>query len=147
MRTNENENNTAADVETGTEESTESPAPITAASLQIRVAAEIAGSGEQVADKVVNLLAGKEISNRADNLSKVVTKVQGFNKDMNKLRRPDVDGTFAADDSVVTPPSFSGSRQKEIKKLQERIDGHNNAVTKAIERNDWDKLNELAGKK
>lgn len=100
--------------------------------IQEKVAEKIAGSGENIADTVVNKLAEVEISKRVDILTEAIKKQEGVEKDFNKVDGKN-DVTTYVDGKEVT--AMSKGRFDEIKKAKENVEKLNNAIDEALTKN------------
>lgn len=107
------------------------------------VAERIANSGELVAERVVDALADTTLQKREQQVSQAITESDNLARDLQKLK-PDAltfnqDGTVAAE-------AFTKARIEQRAKLKSRIEKIENALAKALEKNDWNPIAHLGGK-
>jgi len=108
--------------------------------IQDKVAEKIAQSGPQVMERVVSILADKEVKSRVDMVAQAVSTLDGLNKDLAKVNRNDetryVDG--------LKVESMSEKRFNEIKKLKDRITKLEQSLNAALEKNTQDEYAKLS---
>lgn len=115
-----------------------------AGSLLSEVSEKISASGPVVWGRVVDLLTEKEVSNRVNLLEQALQKRNEMLKDLRKLEKADIQ-TFDANGKVLTE-SFSKSAAENLKKAREQLGKMENALTLALEKNDFSKLKEVTNK-
>lgn len=109
--------------------------------VQDKVAEKIAQSGPVVMDRVVSLIADKEIKSRVDAVTQAVATVDNLQKDLVKINKNDT-VNYSADGSKVE--MMSEKRYNEIKKAKERISKLEAAISKALETNNADDFIKLS---
>ncbi len=105
------------------------------------VAQGLSNLGGRTRQSVIEHFASQKAEKQAQALIKGLDKLNGFERDLNKINRPDVQ-TFNEDGSVASA-TFSKERIEERKKLNEQIEKLTNAINKADDAGDFDKLFEL----
>jgi predicted transcriptional regulator len=100
--------------------------------IQEKVAEKIAGSGENIADTVVNKLAEVEISKRVDILTQAIKKQEVVEKEFKKVDGKDDVTTYIGGAEVK---AMSKARFDEIKKAKENVDKLNAAIEEALTKN------------
>ena len=109
--------------------------------LQETVASTISGSGDNVAQKVVDFFVQKETDRRVTALTAAVTSLEADEKSLLKIK-PDQQSYNA--DGTVAQEFYSKAKIEERKKLTEKIEKLKKAVSKALEKNDFGDLFNVA---
>jgi len=114
-----------------------------AVDLTIReaVAASLKNLGTRTRESVVEHFAAERAQKQATALIKGLDKLTALERDLNKINRPDVVNYDGNGDAL--PGVFSKERIEERKKLNEQIEKLTNAINKADDLGDFDKLFEL----
>lgn len=110
-------------------------------SVQMKVAESIAALGPQVHDKIVGVMVDREAERRSSAMVKVIDKLEGFEKDLLKLK-PD-GATYDEKGNKITE-YYSKQRTDERKKLGDKIAKWTAGINKALESNDYAKVYEFA---
>lgn len=113
------------------------------AQLSIReaVAAGLTNLGGRTRESVIEYFAAAKAEKQAQALIKGLDKLNGFERELQKINRPDVI-TYDSEGAQASA-TFSKERIEERKKLNEQIEKLSNAINKADDTNDFDKLFEL----
>lgn len=111
--------------------------------LQKEVSEKVELASKSVKDKVVEMLAEKEVQARTDATMNVLAKLNEANKELNKLKP---DNVFYDIDGKEVSATFTKAKLEERKKLVEKRDSLDKALTLALVKNDFSKVKELANK-
>lgn len=107
------------------------------------IATQLANSGPTVRSIVISKLATEEIDKRTVSTIKVLDKVETKTNELRKLRNQG-NVVFGLDGQPIGAPTFTKPQLEEMKKSQEFIDRHQNALEKAFSTSDFSKVHELA---
>lgn len=116
-------------------------------SLTAKVAELVAKSGPKVLEAIANDRAEKEFERRKLAAVKVVENLLTLEGNLKKLRPDNVSYTIDGDGKRVPQESWSKAKLDERDKTKEQIAKHEDALSKAIEGDDWEKLFNLANGK
>jgi len=111
--------------------------------LMKEVSEKVEMSSKSVKDKVVEMLAEKEVQARTDATMSVLSKLNETNKALNKVKPDNV--SYDQDGKEVSA-TYSKAKFDERKKLLETRDSLDKALTLALVKNDFSKVKELANK-
>lgn len=112
-------------------------------SLQKEVSEKVELASKSVKDKVVEMLAEKEVQARTDATMSVLAKLNETNKELNKMKPDNV--LYDVDGKEVSA-TYTKAKLDERKKLIEKRDSLDKALTLALVKNDFSKVKELANK-
>lgn len=113
-------------------------------SIAISVAEKIASSTNTVIDAVVNTLAEKEVARRIDAVTKVYNLINENTKQLSKMK---ADVIVYDENSVVISSNWTKGALDSRKKLVDKHNKLNNALAKALDKNDFSDLFNLASGK
>lgn len=108
--------------------------------IQEKIAAQIAGSNEVIANAVVEKMAAVEISKRIEILHKGIEKQDSLKKELNKINRDDITEYVAGEPTT----KMSEARFKEIKKLKESLEKLTKAIDTALVTNTSENYTKIA---
>ncbi len=103
----------------------------------------VASSSTLVRDGVVNTLVNTEVDKRADSIIKALEKIQGINKEINKIKP---ESTYVDSETLEDiPGNLTREQGKKLRDLRKKLNTLDNALNKALADTDPDfqKLNEL----
>jgi hypothetical protein len=115
-------------------------------SIQQKVATKIAESGPAVEDIIVGKLVQAELSKRTELVMKGMGILDTLRKDLKKIDKPDIEGTFNAEGQPNNDAKYTKGKIDEITKAKQKVEKLTKAIDEALEKNDGDsygKLNEL----
>lgn len=107
--------------------------------IQEAVAEQIIKRSEGVAETVIEMLAGVEISKRVDSITKAIQKQDQLERDYKKINKNDIT-TYVNGEQVE---SMSKNRFDEIKKSREALDSLTKTIDLALTQNSNDAYNKL----
>jgi hypothetical protein len=110
-------------------------------SIKEKTELALANSGAKALDFVVNQIVARKEKEYAEACAKVVASLEEATKEKYKLAKPDAI-TYNADGTVAAS-AFTKARLDEQKKLNEKIEKIENALKKAFEADDFEKVLEL----
>ncbi len=93
-------------------------------------------------ESVIEHFAAAKAEKQAQALIKGLDKLSGFERELQKINRPDII-TYDGDGQPLGTGAYSKERIEERKKLNEQIEKLTNAINKADDSNDFDKLFDL----
>lgn len=113
--------------------------------VQLRkdVAAQLSEVGGKVRTLVIEQLVTEEITLRKTNVLKVLTKIEEKTRELKKSQNQG-EIKFALTGEAVGAPSFTKAQLEDFKKQRETIERLQTALHKALNENDFSKLNEAA---
>lgn len=104
-------------------------------SLQTKVAEMIkTNAPQQVEDKIIAALVDREVNRRSDALTKAIDNLSKMEGERKRIKP---DNVSYNEDGTVKDQSYSKAKTEEIKKLDQKIDKHTKAITKALENQDY----------
>lgn len=112
--------------------------------LTDKIASAIASVAPQVEDQVVDTMVQRQLKKRADALVQVMDKVDQMKKDLSKVRPDQV--AYDKEGKEVDA-TFSKAKITEKQKLEKAIGKFEGAINKALEKNDYGDLYNLASGK
>jgi hypothetical protein len=108
-----------------------------------KVAELLAGSGPKVRDAVVSSLVDVQMARRQKAVLSIIEKIDGKDRELQKgMKAGQV--VFGPDEKPL-PPTFTKEQLESNKKLREEVSKMENALSAALDKNDWNKLFELTG--
>lgn len=110
-------------------------------SLQEKVAAKIATIAPVVEEKIIDALVSREVARRSDALTKVIDALSKKEGDRRKIK-PDM--VTHNEDGTVKDQAYSKVKTEEIKKLDQQVLKHTNAINKALDKADYGDVYNLA---
>lgn len=107
------------------------------------VAENLANSGPQVKDVIVEELTAQEIEKRAELVRKALPLIEQAQGELNKVNRPDVVVYDA--EGKEKDKSFSKNQIDTRKKAQEKVEKLNSALTEALTNSNFEPLKKAVG--
>lgn len=101
------------------------------------VAEKISGSNDVIKEKVIDVLAGREITRRADLVVKAFDHLDSLKKSLSKVKP---DQVLYSDSGEKLQEGFSRAKLEEKNKLQDSLDKLSNAIDLALGKGDFSKL-------
>jgi len=109
-------------------------------SVQQKIAAQITELAPSVEETVINTLVERELTKRSEAVVQCMDMLGKLEGDLKKIKPDQV--SFDTDGKIISE-SFSKNKFEEKKKLIERIGKYTNAITKAIEKADFNDVYNL----
>lgn len=100
-------------------------------SIRAKIAENLAGLAPTVEQRVIDTLIEKEVTQRADLISRGLDKLAEAQREHHKIDRPD-NTTYNSDGSVATA-SYTKGRLDDLKKSNEQIEKFTRVLNKALE--------------
>lgn len=100
-----------------------------------RAADKILGSGDRVAETVIEQFVEVEINNRVEMISKAIKTQDTMRKEFNKINRPNAIRYDVIDGQQKKVESYDDSRLKQIKESKEKLDKLTTAINNALNNN------------
>lgn len=102
-----------------------------------KVAEQIASAGDEIAQRVINLLAEKDKEKRVSILVQCIGELDGMNKEIEKIR---ADLVLYDADGKVTSENWSKAKLEERNSKKGKRDKLEAAISLALEKNDFNAL-------
>ena len=116
----------------------------TAQSVLVEVADALKGSSQVVKSRLVTALTERVLAQRVDLLDKGLAKLKDLKKELDKIRAPEM-VDFATGAKV--PGLLTKAQYQELTKAKEKLTKLENALEKAFNGEDFDKLSGLVSGK
>ena len=112
----------------------------TGTSVHQKIATQITELAPSVEETVINTLVERELTKRSEAVVQCMDMLGKLEGDLKKIKPDQV--SFDTDGKIISE-SFSKNKFEEKKKLIERIGKYTNAITKAIEKADFNDVYNL----